>query len=113
MEWMCDMFNINIESNNSINSSPQTIQNHSNGSLMDVNLTYDYHLTEDESVSYELIMSSIVIPAVCAFGLLGNLMALVVLLYRAQEGVEMLEKGSLVSMIGRFHLQQITRWMVN
>ena len=111
MEWMCEMFDINIELNDSINSSPQTIQNHSNGSLMDVNLTHDYsdyHLTEEESVSYELIMSSVVIPAVCAFGLLGNLMALVVLLYRAQEGVEMLEKGSLVSMIGTFHLQQIT-----
>ena len=69
MEWMCDMFDINIESNDSISFSPQTVQNHSNGSLMDINLTHDYHLTDEESLSYELIMSSVVIPAVCAFGL--------------------------------------------
>ena len=61
-----------------------------------------FHSNNEEDVTYEFVTMHIVIPVVCSFGLLGNLLALVVLLRRVNEGgIEMLEKGSLVGMIGR------------
>ncbi len=74
------------------------------------NITMDAHSggsqnglhSNDEDVTYEFVTMHIVIPVVCSFGLLGNLLALVVLLRRVNEGgIEMLEKGSLVGMIGK------------
>ena len=61
-----------------------------------------FHSNNDDAVTYEFVTMHIVIPVVCSFGLLGNLLALVVLLRRVNEGgIEMLEKGSLVAMIGK------------
>ncbi len=55
----------------------------------------------DHTHTYKYIMTWFVYPAICAFGLLGNLLALMVLLCRIREGVEMLEKSCLVGMIGK------------
>ncbi len=74
---------------------------------IDGNYTIQNDLQDDTTgvkpdiIKHEMIMSHILIPGVCCFGLLGNLLALVVLLSRMCEGIELLEQGSLFSMIGK------------
>ena len=55
-----------------------------------------------DDITYELIILHVVIPVLCVFGLVGNLLALVVLMHRINEGIEMLERGSLIGMIGEY-----------
>ena len=58
---------------------------------------------------YEVAINSFIIPGVCIFGLLGNLLAFIVLGCRVHEGVDSLEKGSLLSMIGKYTLATLTK----
>ncbi len=58
-------------------------------------------MKRNSQLIYGFVIRQYVIPVICGFGLLGNLLTLVVLLRRIREGVEMLEKGSLIGMIGR------------
>ena len=41
-------------------------------------------------------------PATCAFGIFGNLLTTVVLVRRMKDNIDMLEKGSLMGMLGAF-----------
>ena len=54
----------------------------------------------NHEITFEFIILRVVIPVLCVFGLVGNLLALIVLLHRINEGIELLEKGSLIGMIG-------------
>ncbi len=56
------------------------------------------------NITYGFFILQIVIPIVCSFGLLGNLLALVVLICRINEGIDVLEKGSIVGMMGNYLL---------
>ncbi len=103
MDWMCLM--VDTQRNNTTVSVEYEIQmNHSDmDTWMDGNYTIETEApsAKQELMKHEMIMTKILIPGVCAFGLLGNLLALVVLLSRMCEGIELLEKGSLFSMIGK------------
>ena len=76
-------------------SSPPDYSDYDNGTLEG-----DPDPTRSVSV-YEVAVNSVIIPGVCIFGLLGNLLAFIVLGRRMREGVDSLEKGSLLSMIGK------------
>ncbi len=68
------------------------------------NQTNNTTIPVEKPRKFQDIMVWQVYPAICAFGLLGNLLALVVLLSRIREGVEILEKSCLVGMIGKWFL---------
>ena len=88
------------------------MNNNDTATWIDGNYTIQNDLQDDTTgvkpdvIKHEMIMSHILIPGVCSFGLLGNLLALVVLLSRMCEGIELLEQGSLFSMIGKTVLTQ-------
>ncbi len=100
MSWMCDQTGNNFthdyeDQNFSDYSSNETLSQTS-----ELNHSANNWELPEERVSYKFIMVWIIIPVICAFGLLGNSLALAVLVRRITENIEMLEKGSLVGMIG-------------
>ncbi len=100
MSWMCDQTGTNLtndyeDDNFSYYSSNETFLQ--TGELNHSTNNWEF---KEERESYKFIMVWIIIPVICAFGLLGNSLALAVLIRRIMENIEMLEKGSLVGMIG-------------
>ncbi len=65
------------------------------------------------NITYGFFILHILIPVVCSFGLLGNLVALVVLLCRINEKIDVLEKGCIVGMIGNCLLSFIYSFFLN
>ena len=105
MAWFCSK--VNNVTNINITSSISNIE---------LNKTFGYYdvlefqnieneiMKRNSQLVYGFVIRQYVIPVICAFGLLGNMLTLVVLLRRIREGVEMLEKGSLIGMIGKLFL---------
>ncbi len=94
MAFYCNKFYSNGEINGNVSPVNHIWNNGTNATL-------DFSLPKANVKIYQDVMTWYVIPAICGFGLLGNLLALVVLLRRIREGVEMLEKSCLVGMIGK------------
>ncbi len=110
MTWFCDNWSItNISENHNYSTTSQEnnsydmlIVNHTSLAVLDTNDTISMFLKTKQEFTYGFVIRQYVIPVICGFGLLGNLLTLVVLLCRIKEGVEMLEKGSLIGMIGKW-----------
>ena len=106
MEFLCGLsldYHVDYENNHSNYTTAHTeMQYPSPDYLTDDNFTEETGEDLTRSVSvYEVAVNSVIIPGVCIFGLLGNLLAFIVLGRRMREGVDSLEKGSLLSMIGK------------
>ncbi len=99
MSWMCALLSDADNTNQSEIIPPgfnfTFITVDSNTSL-----STEYDFTSSPWSGEEFIVQ-VVIPVVCAAGTLGNLVTCVVLFKRMQEGIEMLEKGSIVAMMGK------------
>ena len=59
----------------------------------------DSEFQEDEW-NYDNVVIRVIVPAICAFGIFGNLLTTVVLVRRMKDNIDMLEKGSLMGMLG-------------
>ncbi len=92
MDWLCE----HIKS-----KEPRT----NGGAFVNGTLRNSSDLTgstsSEDDIEWDLqhISSWIIIPIVCILGLLGNLLSFLVFLYRLQERIEMMEKGSILGMI--------------
>ena len=67
------------------------------GNLSNTTVSQGIHDAE-ESWDLEMISHWIIIPSLCVMGLLGNSLTVIVLVYRLNEKVEMIEKGSIIGM---------------
>ena len=67
------------------------------GNLSNTTVSQGIHAAE-ESWDLEMISHWIIIPSLCVMGFLGNSITVIVLAYRLNEKVEMIEKGSIIGM---------------
>ncbi len=113
MEFLCGLsvdYHVDYENNN---SSYTTVHAEKFSPSSDYPVYDNFTEVSDDNVArsvshYEVAINSFIIPGVCIFGLLGNLLAFIVLGCRVHEGVDSLEKGSLLSMIGKYRVLEST-----
>ncbi len=92
MDWLCE----HIKSKEARTNGGAFV----NGSLRNSSdLTGPTSSEDDIEWDLQHISSWIIIPIVCILRLLGNLLSFLVFLYRLQERIETMEKGSILGMI--------------
>ena len=103
MSWICEDVPSNLTDD--YYRDQQSVNSSEDVSMDFHDFNYSSHVMEFPSgeASYRFIMMQIVIPVICGFGLLGNTLALAVLISRIRENIEMLERGSLIGMTGNEH----------
>ena len=93
---LCDLLNPVKDDGGGL-SAPSSVVNDANLTTVNTTGSMGIHTTE-ESWDLEMVSHWIIIPSLCVMGLLGNSLTFIVLLYRLNEKVEMIEKGSIIGM---------------
>ena len=102
MAWLCRNSPVNNTSGNISNSFEVTDNYLDNNSLVFTSNSTEVAWRQlSGAMAYVFVMRQIVIPLICLAGILGNLVTLLVFIKRLWEAPEMLERGSLVGMIGK------------
>ncbi len=103
MAWLCGNLFVNNATGNITgyinNGSDWTVDspyNYENNSYMLSNSS-----TNTDTLTYVFIVRQIITPLICFGGIIGNIVTLLVFIKRLREAGEMLERGSLVGMIGK------------
>ena len=111
MHWMCKYVSNNISGSNGIHtwnisfagvtddgiyaSTIPTVPYENANKVTPATL---FHKVEHEW-SYEFVVENILVPALCLFGIFGNVLTLLILIRRLHDGIECLEKAALLGMI--------------
>ena len=118
MAWICAMFDpVSLDHDQNNRTKEALLYNSSLNETIDYSRSHhtqnrdrklEFHATWwNYHWGYYEYCNLIIIPSLCLFGILGNLLNLFVLARRMREGVDNMEKGALVGMI-RYNFMFIT-----
>ena len=93
---LCDLLNP-VKNENVGPSASSSVMDDANFTVVNATASVVIHAAED-TWDLEMVSHWIIIPSLCAMGLIGNSLTFIVLLYRLNEKVEMIEKGSIIGM---------------
>ncbi len=110
MDWVCAYFVEKFQDNSTriAETFGYSSHNHSNSGDLPDNKTFSFKENESVTaqdlwpkhyVTYEFVVVSIIIPCLCLFGIIGNLLNIFILMKKVKEGTDNLETGATVGLI--------------
>ena len=103
-DWMCTLLSKDIDKDTSaFNLSllvTGLIQENTSAAIYNATLFAENGSHFHNRFAYEAIVMKGIIPGLCVIGFCGNLLTFIILRQRMKEGIDMLERGSIIGMLG-------------